>query len=105
MRRGSTAANRDELRPEYDLLQLKGGVRGKYYQQATAGTNLVLIEPDLLQAFPGEESVNRALRLLVSVAHAATSGSRGARPRKKRPKGAPANRGRRSQVATSRVEA
>jgi hypothetical protein len=31
MRRGSAAANRDELRPEYDLSQLKGGVRGKYY--------------------------------------------------------------------------
>ena len=37
MRRGSAAANRDELRPEYDLSQLKGGVRGKYYEQATAG--------------------------------------------------------------------
>jgi hypothetical protein len=66
MRRGSTAESRDELRPEYDLSQLKGGVRGKYYKQATAGTNLVLIEPDLAQAFPGEESVNRALRLLVT---------------------------------------
>jgi hypothetical protein len=36
----------DELRPEYDLSQLKGGVRGKYYKRAMAGTNLVLIEPD-----------------------------------------------------------
>jgi len=25
---------RDELRPEYDLARLKGGVRGKYYQRA-----------------------------------------------------------------------
>jgi len=86
MRRGSTGAGRDELRPEYDLSQLKGGVRGKYYKQATAGTNLVLIEPDLAQAFPGEESVNRALRLLVTVAHAATSSSPWARPRRKRTK-------------------
>jgi hypothetical protein len=86
MRRGSTAADRDELRPEYDLSQLKGGVRGKYYKQATAGTNLVLIEPDLAQAFPGEESVNRALRLLVTVAHASTSSSPGRRPRRKRRK-------------------
>ena len=37
----------DELRPEYDLSQLKGGVRGKYYKRAIAGTNLILIEPDL----------------------------------------------------------
>jgi hypothetical protein len=35
------------LREEYDLSRLKGGVRGKYYRQAIAGTNLVLIEPDL----------------------------------------------------------
>jgi len=33
----------DDLREEYDLTRLKGGVRGKYYSQATAGTNLVLI--------------------------------------------------------------
>ena len=40
MRRGSTVAGRDELRPEYDLSQLKGGVRGKYYERATAGSNV-----------------------------------------------------------------
>ena len=55
----------DDLRPEYDLSQLKSGVRGKYYQQAKAGTNLVLIEPDLARAFPDGEAVNRALRLLL----------------------------------------
>jgi len=96
MRRGSTAADRDELRPEYDLSQLKGGVRGKYYKQATAGTNLVLIEPDLARAFPGEESENRALRLLVSVAHAATSGSRRHGPRKRRLKESNVGGGRRA---------
>lgn len=26
----------DDLRPEYDLSKLKGGVRGKYYHEATA---------------------------------------------------------------------
>ena len=53
----------DELRPEYDLSQLKGGVRGKYFGQAAAGTNtLVLIEPDLAAIFPDSEAVNRALR-------------------------------------------
>jgi len=74
MRKGSAEATDDELRPEYDLSRLKGGVRGKYYQHAKAGTNLVLIEPDLARAFPGEESVNRALRLLLSAANAATTG-------------------------------
>jgi hypothetical protein len=76
------AGTRDELRPEYDLAQLGRGVRGKYYRQAHAGTNLVLIEPDLAKAFPDQESVNRALRLLVSTAKATLRGSR--RPRKTR---------------------
>jgi len=58
----------DGLRPEYDLTQLKGGVRGKYYKQAAAGTNLVLLEPDVAQSFPDSSSVNRALRLLQEVA-------------------------------------
>lgn len=37
----------DELRPEYDLSQLKCLVRGKYHKRAMSGTDLVLIEPDL----------------------------------------------------------
>jgi len=61
-----------DLRPEYDLSQLKGGVRGKYYRKATEGTNLVLIEPELTALFPDTESVNRALRLLADSAASAT---------------------------------
>ena len=61
----------DELRPEYDLSKLAGGVRGKYYEQARARTNLVLIEPDLANVFPDTDSVNRALRLLADTAEAA----------------------------------
>ena len=61
----------DELRPEYDLSKLEGGVRGKYYDQVWAGTNLVLIEPDLANVFPDTDSVNRALRLLADTAEAA----------------------------------
>ena len=53
---------------EYDLARLKGGVRGKYYKQAAAGTNLVLLEPDVARTFPDSSSVNRALRLLREVA-------------------------------------
>jgi hypothetical protein len=40
--------NNDDLRAEYDLSQLKGGVRGKYYREASAGTNLVLIDARLI---------------------------------------------------------
>jgi hypothetical protein len=63
----------NELRPEYDLSKLKGGVRGKYYARARAGTNLVLIEPDLASVFPDTGSVNRALRLLADTAEAAAA--------------------------------
>ncbi len=77
MRKELAKRRSDELRPEYDLARLKGGVRGKYYKQATAGTNLVLLEPDVARAFPDSNSVNRALRLLQEIA---TKSSRRARP-------------------------
>ena len=76
MRKGLKKVSDDELSPEYDLSQLKDGMRGKYYEQAKAGTNLVLIEPDLAGAFPDEASVNRALRLLLTTANTAIGGSR-----------------------------
>lgn len=73
MKKASAKRNNDDLRREYDLSQLKGGVRGKYYREATAGTNLVLIEPELANVFPDTESVNRALRLLADTAESATA--------------------------------
>lgn len=66
----------DDLRPEYDLSRLQGGVRGKYYQRAAVGTNLVLIEPDLAAFFPNAEAVNRALRVLAEAAKSATAPKR-----------------------------
>ncbi|MBI1876718.1 MAG: hypothetical protein HYR94_00485 [Chloroflexi bacterium] len=76
---------RDELRPEYDLKSLKGGVRGKYYQAYRAGHTVkihktdgttevqyftledgaVLLEPDVREYFPDSEAVNKALRCLI----------------------------------------
>jgi hypothetical protein len=58
----------DELRPEYDFAQMKGGVRGKYVERYRSGTNLVLLDPDVAQAFPNDAAVNEALRLLIQVA-------------------------------------
>ena len=68
MRKELAKRRGNELRPEYDLSRLKGGVRGKYHRQAAAGTNLVLLDPDLACTFPDSTSVNRALRLLQDVA-------------------------------------
>src|SRR5437764_943734 len=67
-----TQNDSDDLRPEYDLSQLKGGVRGKYFKRATAGTTLVLLEPDVAEAFPDAETVNQALRALVKIAQTQT---------------------------------
>jgi len=95
MKKASAKGIDDDLRPEYDLSQLKGGVRGKYYLQATAGTNLVLIERELADVFPDSESVNRALRLLVNTA-AAAAGTARRRPgaSNNRPKSAAGKGGR-----------
>lgn len=76
MKQASAKKPVDELRPEYDLSKLKGGIRGKYLNQAAAGTNLMLIAPDLAEVFGDAESVNRALRLLVDTAAAATPSGR-----------------------------
>jgi hypothetical protein len=72
MKKESTPKPGDDLRKEYDLAQLKGGVRRKYYQRAIAGTNLVLIDPDLSRVFPDSIAVNRALRVLAEAARSAT---------------------------------
>ena len=50
-----------DLRPEYDLSKLTGGIQGKYYKRATAGTTLVLLEPDVAEAFPDGRTFFRGL--------------------------------------------
>lgn len=76
MKKHLVKTDRGALRKEYDLSTLQGGVRGKYYDRAKAGTNLVLIEPDLTNLFPDSESVNRALRLLAKTAKIAVGPKR-----------------------------
>lgn len=67
---------RDELRGEYDLAELKGGVRGKYTSRYRAGTNLVLLSPDVAEYFPDEQAVNTALRTLIRAAKKPRRGTR-----------------------------
>jgi len=47
------------MRQEYDL---RGGVRGKYYERYKQGTNIVLLEPDVAKVFRDSTAVNEALR-------------------------------------------
>jgi hypothetical protein len=53
----------DDLCPKYDASVLKNGVRGKYVERYHAGTNLVLLQPDVAAAFPTDEAVNAASAL------------------------------------------
>lgn len=58
----------DELEEEYDFKSMEGGVQGKYYDRVRAGSNVVVLDPDIADAFPTQESVNRALRMLTELA-------------------------------------
>ncbi len=55
----------DEMKPEYDI---RGGVRGKYYERYQKGANVVVLDADVATVFHDSESVNQALRLLIDVA-------------------------------------
>lgn len=58
----------DEMRPEYDLRKLKFVGRGIYAERFRSGTNLVLLDRDVREAFPDDESVNEALRVIAKAA-------------------------------------
>jgi hypothetical protein len=68
MKKKSKDEKTDDLRPEYDLSELlKGGVQGKYAHRFREGANLVLLDPDIAAAFPSDEAVNAALRLVMQL--------------------------------------
>ncbi len=50
------------IRSEYDF---SGGVRGKYAKRYAQGSNIVVLEPDVAEAFPTARAVNAALRKLL----------------------------------------
>ena len=58
---------KDDLRPEYDFANMKGGVRGKYAAQTRSRTNLVLLDPEIAKAFPTDASVNQTLRVVLDL--------------------------------------
>jgi hypothetical protein len=62
--------------PEYDFSQ---GERGKYAGRYRAGTNVVVLDPEVAAVFPDAESVNQALKYLIAIAHRA--GARKRHPR------------------------
>ena len=68
MKKKSKDERADDLRAEYDLRDLlKEGVQGKYADRFLEGANLVLLDQDVAEAFPTDEAVNEALRLVVQL--------------------------------------
>jgi hypothetical protein len=56
-----------ELRDEYDLSTMTVVPKGRYASHRRAGKNVVLLAEDLVEAFPTDEAVNEALRLVMRI--------------------------------------
>jgi hypothetical protein len=52
----------DDIRSKYDFASMRGGIQGKYADRLRNESNLVLLDPEVADAFPTEEAVNAALR-------------------------------------------
>ena len=81
----SKAKDKDEMRAEYRREDLGKGVRGKYFERVSKGTNLVLLSDKVAKAFPTTEAVNEALLgLLALTEQMARITGRSKRPSRKR---------------------
>lgn len=73
MKKPRSEKDRVEVEAEYDFA---GGVRGKYVDRCRLGTNVVLLDPELMEAFPDSKSVNAALKALMAIASQANLAKR-----------------------------
>ena len=65
MKKDKSGSVEPEMLNEYNF---EGGERGKYSDRFQQGTNVVVLEPDVAEAFPTSDRVNEALRVLVQIA-------------------------------------
>lgn len=70
MKNNSTTRDFDdyELEDEYDLSQMQVMPKGRYAPARRSSHNIALLEPDVAEAFPSDEAVNQALRLVLQMA-------------------------------------
>ena len=69
MKKISTTKRDDyELKDEYDLSKMAILPRGRFDPKRRRGNNIVVLDPDIAKAFPSDEAVNEALRLLLQAA-------------------------------------
>jgi len=67
------APDKDELRAEYKRSDFPEGlVRGKYAKRMRESSNVVVLRPEVAQAFPNEDAVNTALLSLIELAQKTT---------------------------------
>lgn len=64
MKKARKAPGTNGMLAEYDF---RGGVRGKYAARYAAGTNVVLLSPDVRDVFPDSKSATDALRALADL--------------------------------------
>lgn len=56
--------NKKKMLNEYDFSK---GTRGKYAKCFKAGTNIIVLEPDVAKIFPDSAAVNEMLRAVAKV--------------------------------------
>ncbi len=66
----------DDLRPEYKREDFGVLVRGKYAARLKAASNVVVLRPEVANAFPNGEAVNDALMGLINLAKSAARPTR-----------------------------
>jgi hypothetical protein len=60
----SQKKNDQKMLDEYDFSQ---GIRGKYAEKYTAGSNVIVIDPDVAEYFSDSKAINDALRSFIPV--------------------------------------
>jgi hypothetical protein len=75
---------KDELRTEYKRSDFSGSlVRGKYVKRLRESSNIIVLKPEVAEAFPNEEAVNTALLSLIKLAQTTSRRTRSGSERSK----------------------
>jgi hypothetical protein len=64
-----------ELRDAYDLSTMTILPKGRFDPKHRIGNNVIVLEPDVAKAFPNDEAVNEALRLLLKASKLSNQGT------------------------------
>ncbi len=65
MKSARRKADKDQMRAEYDFSK---GIRGKYARRFAAGTNVIVLDPDVAKIYKSSKEVNAILRALSKIA-------------------------------------